>query len=327
VNVHVTVVPWATHQDRLRTVREQVFVEEQGVPRELEWDGEDEGAVHILALTEAGQAVGCARLLPSGQIGRMAVLEEWRGTGLGRRLLEASIEAATADGHRLAFLHAQTYAADFYRKAGFRETGDPFEEAGIPHIGMELLLPVAYEGAVTPIVVAEHRGVSLPAARPDTIAHALVHDGEAACVAALEEALRNPGRELAIYSQRLDPALFDAPGIEPALSTFARRAARVRVRILIHTHELLTGRTHGIVELARRLPSKVAIRRVADELASAEWSFLTWDRVGYVLIPNHLEPVASSNSYDPVTATRLMDQFDSLWASSHEDPELRTLKL
>ena len=70
MQVHVVEVPWPTHNEQLRAVRNEVFIQEQGVPKDVEWDGQDEDAIHFLALNQAGQAVGCARLLPSGQIGR-----------------------------------------------------------------------------------------------------------------------------------------------------------------------------------------------------------------------------------------------------------------
>ena len=132
-DIIVAEVAWASHAVSLRRVREIVFIEEQHVPRAEEWDGQDEGARHFLATYPTGQPCGCARLLPSGQIGRMAVLTELRGLGLGMRLLQAAMHAARADGLHQVFLHAQTHALQFYRKAGFVAHGEEFMEAGIPH--------------------------------------------------------------------------------------------------------------------------------------------------------------------------------------------------
>ena len=132
-DIIVAEVAWASHAVSLRRVREIVFIEEQHVPRTEEWDGQDEGARHFLATYPSGQPCGCARLLPSGQIGRMAVLMELRGLGLGMRLLQAAMHAARADGLHQVFLHAQTHALEFYRKADFVAHGEEFMEAGIPH--------------------------------------------------------------------------------------------------------------------------------------------------------------------------------------------------
>lgn len=132
-DITVAEVVWASHAQLLRRVREIVFIEEQRVPRAEEWDGQDEGARHFLARDPSGQPCGCARLLPSGQIGRMAVLSELRGQGVGMRLLKVALRAAQSEGLGRVFLHAQTHALEFYRKAGFVVHGDEFMEAGIPH--------------------------------------------------------------------------------------------------------------------------------------------------------------------------------------------------
>lgn len=128
---------WAQERERLSAVRRTVFIEEQGVPEALEWDADDAAALHLLAVDSAGQAIGCARLLPDGHIGRMAVLPRWRGRGVGRALLEAAIRAAQARGHTRLQLSAQTHAAGFYARAGFVAAGPEYEEAGIPHVAMQ----------------------------------------------------------------------------------------------------------------------------------------------------------------------------------------------
>ncbi|MCY4013099.1 MAG: GNAT family N-acetyltransferase [Gammaproteobacteria bacterium] len=115
-----------------------MFVEEQGVPEAEEWDGQDEASRHFIAEDDTGTAVGTARLMPSGQIGRMAVLKPLRGKGIGARLLAAAVDAARQGGSERIFLHAQTQAAGFYERAGFRGAGETFMEAGIEHRPMEL---------------------------------------------------------------------------------------------------------------------------------------------------------------------------------------------
>jgi len=129
---------WASDRDALRQVRRRVFVLEQGIPEHLEWDGLDEAAAHLLAVDRAGDPAGTARLLPSGQIGRMAVLPEWRGRGLGSALLREILAIALADGRPAPFLYAQVSALPFYVRHGFVPTGDELEEAGIPHRKMTL---------------------------------------------------------------------------------------------------------------------------------------------------------------------------------------------
>jgi predicted GNAT family N-acyltransferase len=135
----VSLTSWAEAAALLRPLRTVVFVEEQGVPASLEMDDRDVVCVHAIALHE-GRAVATGRLLPAengvSRIGRMAVLREWRGKGLGARVLAALMQAARARGDREIELHAQLHAAPFYDKLGYARVGDVYEEAGIPHVNM-----------------------------------------------------------------------------------------------------------------------------------------------------------------------------------------------
>jgi len=123
---------WTAHGAALMEIRQRVFVEEQGVPPELEHDQHDAGAVHLLALVD-DTPVGTARLLPGGHIGRMAVLAQWRGQGIGTALLRDLLELAKSRGIRSPYLHAQCNAIGFYERLGFRAEGPEFTDAGIPH--------------------------------------------------------------------------------------------------------------------------------------------------------------------------------------------------
>lgn len=128
-------------------IRTRVFVEEQRIPADLEWDEADAGALHAVAYNRLGQPVATGRLLQAGpgiaKIGRMAVHQVLRGSGLGRQVLVALAEAAARRGDAQVVLHAQRSAEDFYRRLGFQPQGEPFEEAGIPHIEMAAALPLA----------------------------------------------------------------------------------------------------------------------------------------------------------------------------------------
>lgn len=124
---------WDEHEAALRALRQKVFIDEQHVPVELEWDGEDQDAVHFLAMDAEQKPVGCIRLLPTGQISRLCVLSEQRNNGVGSSLLIAAEEAARAKGMEEIFLHAQTHATSFYEAAGFSVSGGIFMDANIPH--------------------------------------------------------------------------------------------------------------------------------------------------------------------------------------------------
>ncbi len=129
----VRLAEWARDREALRRIRHEVFVVEQGVPAALEWDGIDGDCRHALAEDDRGEAMGCARLLPDGHIGRMAVLARWRGRGVGAALLAMLVAEARSTGHARVVLNAQTHALAFYARQGFVACGEEFQEAGIAH--------------------------------------------------------------------------------------------------------------------------------------------------------------------------------------------------
>lgn len=137
-DIAILTVDWEREREALLAIRFAVFVDEQGVPAEIERDDDDEHAMHLLARTSTGVDVGTARLLSDGHIGRIAVLRDWRCRGIGTRLLAAAIAAAGDRGLQEVRLHAQCQAIDFYTRQGFRAEGPVFDEAGIAHRSMRL---------------------------------------------------------------------------------------------------------------------------------------------------------------------------------------------
>ena len=130
---------WETLGPAASEIRRKVFINEQNVPQEEEWDGLDTECLHFLAMLD-GQPVGTARLLPDAHIGRVAVLANARGTGIGVLLMQAAIEAARQAGHIQGALSAQVHALAFYERLGFVAHGEEFMDAGIPHREMTLSL-------------------------------------------------------------------------------------------------------------------------------------------------------------------------------------------
>ena len=133
--IHVRLADWQKDNADLRRIRETVFVAEQAVPPELEWDAEDAEAVHFLAL-EGDYPVGTARLLADGHIGRVSVLKDWRGLNVGVALIQAVIEEAEQRDLKQQMLSAQVHATPFYEKLGFAIVSGEYLEAGIPHVDM-----------------------------------------------------------------------------------------------------------------------------------------------------------------------------------------------
>lgn len=129
----IELMEWEKAQPVAAPIRFAIFVGEQNVPPGIELDDLDAQAVHAIAYAPDGAAVGTARLLPDGRIGRMAVVKEWRRQGVGAALLEALLAEARRRGHAEVELSAQLQAAEFYRTHGFVAEGKVYQEAGILH--------------------------------------------------------------------------------------------------------------------------------------------------------------------------------------------------
>lgn len=296
--VTVRVADWEEEQPVLREIYQKVFIDEQQVPAEIALDGSENQATHFLLLCD-GEAVGCGRLLESGQIGRMAVLEEHRSLGLGGRLLGFIVEHARERGIRSVFLHAQKAAADFYRRHGFIDNGEEFQEAGIPHLPMKLQLQ-AQTSAV---------------AYPEPFA--------SLCVDMVEQAHRT----IRIFSPQLDHEVFDRPALVSALASVARRSRYSEVRILISDSRSIVNRGHRLLDLARRLPSSIAIQKLTAHPELPSDSFVLCDDFGTLFKPNDSD---RDGFYDPDNRTRAkpyIEKFDELWLKSRPDSELRVLRL
>jgi predicted GNAT family N-acyltransferase len=135
----ITIMRWEEARHVAYPIRLTVFVNEQQVPEELELDADDAMAWHAVVL-DHGKAIATGRLLRNGKIGRLAVLKEYRGLGLGSELLKTLVSYGRQEEIKQFFLHAQTTAIGFYERHGFNAIGLPFEEAGIDHVKM-LLTP------------------------------------------------------------------------------------------------------------------------------------------------------------------------------------------
>ena len=141
-NLKVEIVKWIDEHESLTMIREKVFIEEQKVTFQLEWDGMDKEAIHFLAFKNE-KAIGCARAFVIEnymQLGRMAVLKEYRGVGVGTALLEKAMTTAKLNELSAIYISAQCQAIDFYKKFGFEITSDIYLDAEIPHRDMKLEL-------------------------------------------------------------------------------------------------------------------------------------------------------------------------------------------
>jgi predicted GNAT family N-acyltransferase len=294
---------WAQDEETLKQLRETVFVQEQQVPAEIEWDGRDRDAVHVIA-REGEQAIACGRLLADGKIGRMAVLPGWRGRGVGAAILAALVDEARQRGLRRVYLHAQTHAEGFYAAEGFSVEGERFEEAGIPHVAMAREI----DFLDCPVPVA-------PVYQPEPFATLFL------------SLARSARRQLAILSPSLDPSQFEPPGVTEALTALCRQTREAEVRILVADGRALTARGSGLLALARRLPSKLFLRELPEHPQWPGDSCVLRDRDGLLALP--ADPL-SGGSYHPDDRPRVaqeLDRFDTLWRQGQETAELRALHI
>ena len=142
MSTSITITDWEDARELVKPIRIKVFILEQKVPEELEWDEYDETAWHVVAKSNS-KVIGTGRLIINqsiAKIGRMAIDPEFRGKGIGMEVLKALINKGKEKGAQEFILHAQTHAIAFYAREGFEPYGPIFDEAGIPHVEMLLYI-------------------------------------------------------------------------------------------------------------------------------------------------------------------------------------------
>lgn len=235
---NVALADYGRDADALHGVRTVVFVDEQQVPAALERDASDAAGWHVLARSADGTPVGAGRLTPHGTLGRMAVLRDWRGRGVGDALLLALVQQARALGWAQVRLNAQAGALDFYVRHGFVPTGPRFIEAGIDHQAMHRLLD-----APTPI------------------------DTRDAALAATIAVVRGGRRQLRLYSRDLDPGLLDRAEAMAALRRWATGGGATQV--LLHDVAAPQRALPPLIGLAQRLSSSFEFRVIEEPVDRA----------------------------------------------------------
>lgn len=280
---------------QLREVRERVFVQEQGVPVELELDALDPACHHVLARDADGVAIGTGRLTPEHRIGRMAVLPEWRGRGVGDALLAALIDLARGQGWHDLSLHAQASAIGFYARHGFLPQGARFMEAGLEHQTMRRLL----DG-------------------PNPVE---THD---AAVAALLGVIGTARRHLWLYSRDLDPGLLDRPDVMTALRRFGTRGGEARILV---QDALAPQSAHApLIALSQRLPSAFAFRVIEETVDRAYPSAFACNDAGgwYFRLLGHRTD-GETRIDQPARARQLENVFEPFWERARPCTEYRAL--
>lgn len=283
----------------LHAIRDEVFVQEQRVPAELERDALDAVSAHALARLLDGTPVGTARLTPDRHIGRMAVRKPWRGRGVGDALLAALLGEARRRGWPDVALNAQVDAIDFYLRHGFQAHGERFMEAGIEHQAMR---------------------------RPLAGARRIEHRDDA--IAATCEAIHDARRKVWIRSFALDPGLLDAAPVLEALRGFATAGRGNEVRILLHDAAAPQRAQVPLLALAQRLPSIVQFRELQDPVDRNDPAcFVAGDSGGYYLRSLGQRIEGEAERHAPGRVRQLRAGFEEAWERSRPVSEYRALGL
>lgn len=300
---HIELARYPDDLPDLRAVRDPVFIVEQAVPVELEWDELDPSSLHVLARDAHGAAIGTARLTTQHGIGRMAVLAPWRGRGVGKALLTYLIDAARKLGYPSVELHAQTHAIGFYERFGFVAFGPEYDEAGIAHRSMRL-----------PLVST-------------TDETALLETDSAVEVLNLSVAVLSRGRrQMAIYTRDLDAPVLDQRVALDAMRGFATGTRDAVLRVLVHDLRRAVQEGHGLINLSQRLSSHVAIRVIEEETdLQYPAGFIINDQGGYVFRPIATRPEATACLSDRARQRQLLAVFNEVWERARPAVELRPL--
>lgn len=330
-DVVVTTVDWQAGK-ALRDIRQRVFIDEQQVPEDLEWDAQDEGATHFLLL-RAGHPVGTGRLLKDGHIGRIAILPQHRGLGLGERLMRAIMAHAIDKGMHTLLLSAQTHAVPFYQRLGFEVCSDIYLDAGIEHQDMRWSddtqksdhLP--HIEFVSPGRFTIHNPDEEPPAKPDYSDPDMIPITEQNAQEQLIELLDGCLQSVRIFAPEQALWLFNRQAILQACERLIARNPKARIQVLLQevSNDFLSG--HTLLSLARRFPSLCQVRKQHPDLPRQSYAQAMIDQQGFLMLPvaRQREGFVRQTSRDQVK--RWSDTFDERWNSSQTDPAIRSFLL
>ena len=311
---HVEVADWSREDQRtaLLDLREAVFIHEQGVSEQRERDGLDPDCWHVLARDDGGHPIGCGRLTPAHKIGRMAVLPDWRGQGVGAAMLRELLSRARDQGWPEVALDAQVGAIGFYERAGFVAHGEEFEDAAIAHRSMRLALP------------PNDRAPSKLPPNPGKLPAGTL--GE--CAQARLQVLCDTRHQLAIRVPALTEDIFASIDELAQLRRIATSGRSALIRVLLHDPQAALRNDHPLIGLAQRLSTAFQIRVPVEDIDLA-WSSacVVNDAGGYLFLPAADRPPGRAARHDRASAAPLQQQFDEVWERSARATELQRLDI
>ncbi len=306
---------WSVDMADLRSVRTEVFVVEQNVPEDEEWDEHDAHSKHVIARDPDGRPIGTGRLTAMHTIGRMAIVRDWRGKGVGAAILRVLLEQARASHIPRIELHAQTHALAFYSRAGFVAFGDEYDECGIAHRSMALDLEPPETRTFAPL-----------AAAPEAVTWISSHRDEAR--AAILAVIAGARRDLVVFTRELDPELLEHADTLDALKRIALGGPNARIRILVQEPTRAVTLAPRLVALAQRLSSVFALRTPIEEIdRQFAGAFVANDRGGYFERTLATRFDGEGISYAPPRQSQLLSTFNAIWERSEPTVEARRLEI
>ncbi|WP_461483209.1 GNAT family N-acetyltransferase [Porticoccus sp.] len=315
--IEVEEVSWQSAGEQLTAIRHKVFVEEQGVPVAEEVDDLDPTAMHWIAFGPGNVAMATARMLPDGQVGRMAVLKPYRQRGVGSSIMRNIIRYAIREGKEQLVLSAQLHAIPFYEGFGFISDGKEYLDAGIPHRTMVLNLHRFMDNAPKPLLREisdeERQRVGIEG----------VDEFRDQAVMLVERAQR----EIRIFTFKLEPGIYANNQFCDAIYSFATSHPLARVRILVKDLAQVIHQTPQLHELCLRLPSRIQIRKLETKEDCLHTEFMLVDRTGILYKQEPERFVGYVVPHAPLEAVELVEEFDNLWEQGELDPDLRRLHI
>lgn len=307
MKINIRVADWDHEGKTLSDIRRTVFIQEQSVPEALEWDEYDQSkradVIHLLAENDDGYALGCVRILSSGKITRMAVLANYREQGVGSHLLRAATEHIEKNPFEPAYLDAQISAVPFYTAHGFLAEGGIFMDAGIEHVRMQKI-----------------------SKRPQKKQN--VFDTPALACSYIQTFSLATSRTLDIFTQTLDPLLFQDKNAVEAISYVARRSRQSRIRILVKNPRPLYGKDVPLIRLTQRLPTHMAIRAYTEGAKQEDQSYLCFDDQHWIHLAEEDNAVGSAHWQERAQTQSRLEEFEHLWQTgSKEDANFKRLSI
>lgn len=312
---------WQLVPSSVKDIRQTVFIDEQSVPPQLEWDETDEIADHFLAVLPDNTPVGVARIFgtldETAHIGRMAILKPHRGKGFGKQLLEHLCREVASSFQEIE-LSAQHYAVPFYQRLGFHVCSEPYDDAGIAHVDMRCL--------ASELCLEQEKPRPTPMIL-DSDGDSWLFDQGTDHIALLDSLAGQARQRMWLYDQHLHHEIYGRRRFEHLVSGLARRHRQSEVRLLIHDDKPLVKRRHRLVELMRRLPSSIELRLVNEDYPLRENPFVLIDRCGLLYQNDFSLPSGFANFADGGRVKMLGEEFQRMWDVARPSIELRELPL